>query len=591
MRFPTAVTLRLGAITLVFGPGWLLVAPVALALIALVYVPVVAPALSPVEDWLVAVLIAVLLAVGLIGHVAAHTLIARWARAKLPTRIPIHFFGDAAQVWPAASNARAEALIALAGPATHFSFAILSFGLWEVQWHPWLTASAPLLVELNFSLVFINLAPGFPLDGGRLARVMLWRLPIGVERGNQAAWMIGRGLAGALALWGVYLLVQNARFSLETGIGTLLAAALLFLAARRDANLPDDPSPEPSSVRPLYRTITDGIEGIVVMTILLGLSISVAPTTNGLYAPGDAVPVESMIILNPERRFQPEGQFLLTTVIGQAPITLGQLVVGWLDPTVEIVAAERLVPYDVTPQEVMMRNRQMLDESEIIAAVVALRLAGYAATASSEAVEVIAVIEESPLNGRLHPGDWIVGIDAEAIDSVNSLVAQLGAYTTGDRVIVQAERYGEPLQLETTLLPPGQPGDPPRLGVVIRSVGFRSELPFPVTIEQQKIVGGPSAGLMFTLTIYNLLTPHDLTGGWRIAGTGTIELDGNVGPIGGVQHKIAAAEEAGAGYFLAPPENIADARRAAHTIKVVEVATVEEALAFLQKLAENPNVR
>ncbi|MFQ5595639.1 MAG: S16 family serine protease, partial [Anaerolineae bacterium] len=100
----------------------------------------------------------------------------------------------------------------------------------------------------------------------------------------------------------------------------------------------------------------------------------------------------------------------------------------------------------------------------------------------------------------------------------------------------------------------------------------------------QKIAGGPSAGLMFTLTIFNLLTPEDLTGGRRIAGTGTINLDGEVGPIGGVEQKVAGAEGAGAEYFLSPPENHEDALRVAEHIKVVEVATAEEAIQFLRGL-------
>ncbi|MGD0006433.1 MAG: S16 family serine protease, partial [Anaerolineaceae bacterium] len=98
------------------------------------------------------------------------------------------------------------------------------------------------------------------------------------------------------------------------------------------------------------------------------------------------------------------------------------------------------------------------------------------------------------------------------------------------------------------------------------------------------IVGGPSAGLMFTLTVYNLLSPVDLTGGHKIAGTGTISPDGSVGPIGGVEQKVAAAEMAGAEYFFAPADNYADALKAARRIKVIKIETVEQAVAFLHSL-------
>jgi len=98
-------------------------------------------------------------------------------------------------------------------------------------------------------------------------------------------------------------------------------------------------------------------------------------------------------------------------------------------------------------------------------------------------------------------------------------------------------------------------------------------------------VGGPSAGLMFTLTVYNLVTPKDLTGGRKIAGTGTIDMDGTVGPIGGVEQKVAAAEAAGAEYFLSPVENYENARAVARHIQVVKIATVEQAVEFLHSLS------
>jgi PDZ domain-containing protein len=122
------------------------------------------------------------------------------------------------------------------------------------------------------------------------------------------------------------------------------------------------------------------------------------------------------------------------------------------------------------------------------------------------------------------------------------------------------------------------------LGVRLQTVVTDTNLPFAVRIVPQKIVGGPSAGLMFALTIYDLVTPNDLTGGRLIAGTGTIDRDGRVGPIGGVEQKIAAAERAKAAYFLVPPENAEAALQVAKQIEVIPVATFQEALAFLQSL-------
>jgi PDZ domain-containing protein len=140
------------------------------------------------------------------------------------------------------------------------------------------------------------------------------------------------------------------------------------------------------------------------------------------------------------------------------------------------------------------------------------------------------------------------------------------------------------MELSVPLLAPASSYDSPKIGIAIDSAGFDFKPPFPVSIVTQKINGGPSAGLMFTLTVYNALSEQDLTTGRKIAGTGTINLDGTVGPIGGVKQKVAAAEATGAVYFLCPADNYADAVSVARTIKVVRIATVQNALDFLHSL-------
>ncbi|MGB9552912.1 MAG: S16 family serine protease, partial [bacterium] len=122
------------------------------------------------------------------------------------------------------------------------------------------------------------------------------------------------------------------------------------------------------------------------------------------------------------------------------------------------------------------------------------------------------------------------------------------------------------------------------LGIAVESAGVSLETPIPVEIIPQKIVGGPSAGLMFALSLYNLLMPNDLTSGKLVAGTGTIDPEGKVGAIGGVEMKVRAAEKAGAEYFLSPEENYQEALKAASKIKVIKVKTIQEAITFLKSL-------
>ena len=122
-------------------------------------------------------------------------------------------------------------------------------------------------------------------------------------------------------------------------------------------------------------------------------------------------------------------------------------------------------------------------------------------------------------------------------------------------------------------------GDPPRIGIAIDK---KQPHPFDVSIDLDQI-GGPSAGLMFTLGIIDKLRPADLTGGKIIAGTGTIDDDGNVGPIGGIPQKLVGAKEAGAQIFLVPKDNCAEAlKNAVSGLPMAEVATVGDALTALQ---------
>jgi PDZ domain-containing protein len=124
-----------------------------------------------------------------------------------------------------------------------------------------------------------------------------------------------------------------------------------------------------------------------------------------------------------------------------------------------------------------------------------------------------------------------------------------------------------------------QPG--PALGIAVSTVDFDIELPFPVNVDAGDI-GGPSAGLLIALTVYDLADEGDLTDGRVIAGTGTIDAQGNVGPVDGVEQKIETALDAGAQIFLVPAQEVEQARAAAEgRLRVIEVATLQGAIAAL----------
>ncbi len=582
------LTLHTRHTSISLGVSWIALIPLVLWIIATLYVPVMAPALSTREAWGLAVTSTLLVLVSLVVHALAHAWTARAAGSRdnetnVPDSIPLYVFGDAAQVWPAATTPWREALVAVAGPATNLSLAAVAYLVWNRQLHTYLNVSAIFLAGVNLALAALNLAPGSPLDGGRLTRAIVWGVWKRPSLITRVEVWLGRLIVIALAGWGVILIAQRARFSLETGASTLVAAGVLGLALWEqpawewDRSIPTDGSVLRGNV------IRGAITGLLILG-LLGIAGSLVPTNNGLEAPGVALSVEPMIHVPPEHRHPYAGSFILTTVFPQTPITAGEWVYGKLSPVVRIVPPERVVPPNTTPQKLAEQGNRMLEESETLAAVAALRLAGYDVQVVGEAAEVASILPESPANGVLKPGDRIVALNGEPIRMASTLAERIRTQDPQARVNLAVKRGDEQLAFTLPLMQPSNPGEPPRLGITVQTVGFDAELPFPVKVEPQKIAGGPSAGLMFTLTIYNLITPEDLTGGRRIAGTGTINLDGRVGPIGGVEMKVAGAERAGAEYFLSPPENYQDARRVARHINVVEVATAEEAIQFLRSL-------
>jgi PDZ domain-containing protein len=291
-----------------------------------------------------------------------------------------------------------------------------------------------------------------------------------------------------------------------------------------------------------------------------------------------------MINVPAQYRHSHAGHFYLTTVVSQAPILFGERILAQIDPAYIVVPPERVVPKNTTPQKQAAEGYQMLDESETTAIAVGLRLAGYPVEMTGKGVRVTSIVPESHANGLLQPGDVILGLAGLPIRTTSDLVEQVQAHAASGSIELQVIRNQTELNITVPLMAPASANDTPKIGIAIASAGFDFKPPFPVSIVTQKISGGPSAGLMFALTIYNTLSSKDLTGGRQIAGTGTINLDGTVGPIGGVKQKVAAAEAVGASYFLSPVENYDDALSVARHIKVIKIATVQQAIEFLQSL-------
>jgi PDZ domain-containing protein len=563
------------------GFTWLIILPAGIWGILDYYLPVLGGTLNRAGIWTVSAGILLLAAVSLACHILAHWGAARLAGKKLPAQLTLLIFGEAAQCWPTAASGTHELLIAAAGPLVNLLLAGLAYLVWASTANNSINLIALFLCGFNIWLFVINLIPVFPFDGGRIFRLSLRGLIPGAA--NRRLRLYGLVLAAILTGWGVFLILQRSRFSWETGLITGLFVLLILDGLRFHPAMEESSGTQAPERSVKHRFIRSLGAGLLCLAMLAAAS-ALALTNNGLDAPGVALSVGPMIKLPAQYQHAFKGQFYLVTVISQAPITAGEWLAGKVSPALQIVPPEQVTPKNTTPQQQAKQDYQMLDSSETTAIAVGLRLAGYNSALVGKGVQVDAILPGSHANGILQNGDIIVGLNGSPIQTTTDLINGISAQPASATVHLLVKRAGAEISLDIPLMPPAAPGGTPKLGIQIETAGFDYNPPFPVSIETNKISGGPSAGLIFTLTVYNSLITQDLTGGRRIAGTGTINLDGSVGPIGGVKQKIFAAEAVGATYFLCPVDNYADAVSVAKTIKVVKIATVQQAVDFLRSL-------
>jgi PDZ domain-containing protein len=566
----------------VLDSSWLVALPLGLWVLVSLYVPILGGNLNLVETWAVALFVVLLVALSLFFHMLAHLYVARALGARRPQNISLLVFGDTAQSWPIGRSAWRESWDALAPLPVHLLLAGLFFLIWNAQWNPLFNLGTLFACFFNLWLAVINLIPGFPFDGGRLVRAIFSGWVKDPQTPARLSARLGYLTAAATLLWGIFLLAQRVRFSWQTGAVTIAFAFLVVIGLKAQPPWQGQQSSPDARIGPprFLRALLAGL----ILVACFGVPSSLLLTNNGMEAPGLALSTDPMIEVPASHRYPQAGSFILTTVIPQAPITAGEWLLGQLTPAVKIVPPATIVPDSLTPQEVAQQGFQMLDESESTAIVVGLQQAGFNAAMVGKGARVLSIEADSQAQGLLRSGDVIVALNGKTIHTTNDLIDQLQGQKSNAIVQLQVDRSGQKMDLKIPLMPPSSPGSPPRIGISIASAGSDVSLPFPVKIIPQKIVGGPSAGLMFALTVYNAVTPGDLTGGRKIAGTGTINLDGSVGPIGGVEQKVVAAELAGASYFLSPPENYAAARSVARHIRVIEVASITQAIKFLRSL-------
>ncbi|HXF71212.1 MAG TPA: CBS domain-containing protein [Actinomycetota bacterium] len=274
-----------------------------------------------------------------------------------------------------------------------------------------------------------------------------------------------------------------------------------------------------------------------------------------------------------------EGRYLVAPVSVSRPNGLEALLAAF-DPNRDVLPLSAMLPSDVPPQRVLERQRAAFQESRVIAAAAAARAAGMEVTVEGSGARVVDVMAGSPAEGLLRPGDVIVEIDGRPVATADDLRGPLTSSPAGTTFRLEVERADTRRRVAVRTARVTSGGQSfVGLGVLLDTRGLSVDLPFHVSFPERPEVAGPSGGLVYALLIADLLDPADLAGGRVVAATGTVDLEGDVGPVGGLAAKAESARASGADILLVPAGGVGGLDPEDLTIR--GVATLEEAIGVL----------
>lgn len=300
--------------------------------------------------------------------------------------------------------------------------------------------------------------------------------------------------------------------------------------------------------------------------------------THELLAPADGQPV---IVVDGLETFESEGHMLMTTVSvtrADAPVSLPEVLYAHWAPDREVYPRDYVYPPRSTVTEIRNREAQQMATSQADAAAAALRAAGISV---EQIPMVLSVASTGPAVDRLFPGDFVLAIDNEPTPTVAAVREAIEAKGIGQSVqfTVRRDREERAVTIDTAASKT-QAGVPVWGGNLVMGYSYAPR----VHVNLDPALGGPSAGLMVALAIFERITPGDVAGDRIVAGTGAIDGAGTVSPVGGVREKLAGAERAGADIFFVPDSNCSDLAGAESSVRIVSVGTLEDAIASLDML-------
>lgn len=359
------------------------------------------------------------------------------------------------------------------------------------------------------------------------------------------------------------------------------------------------PPPKSPRERARLRAVARGsAAGLLLMAFasvvrLPLLVLSPGPTYNTI----GEVDGRPMIEISGQETFPTQGALDMTTILerggSSGGVQLGEALAGWISPRAMVVPREAFYGPDTTGEEIEQENDQLfaLSQSDAIAASM-----GELGIPTEESVVVTLVDGGTPADGIVQAGDEIRRVDGRPVDAPEDVGRAVRAKEVGDTVVLDVRRVETPgadpvrkrLEVVAAANPDPPAGQDPRAPYLGIAVGTAHEAPFDIEFTLED-VGGPSAGLMFSLAIVDKLTEGSLTGGGHVAGTGTIDPEGVVGPIGGIVQKLAGAKDAGASLFLMPEGNCSEAAgKVPDGMAVAAVGTLAQARDVVEAWSKDP---
>jgi len=269
-----------------------------------------------------------------------------------------------------------------------------------------------------------------------------------------------------------------------------------------------------------------------------------------------------------------DGQLRMLTVSVFTDLGLGDAIAMWFDKDRELVPLSSVIPPNVSEEDMEEANKQAFNNSESAATLAALNHLGI----PLETV-VAEVMEGAPADGLFEVEDVLMLVDGHQVTVPSTVSDYIATKAVGDEVTFTVRRSDDEIEVPVTV---GEREGKPYVGLLMKA-----DPSGDVTVNYRlSDIGGSSAGMMFALAVIDKLDPGDTTKGIAIAGTGTIDPDGTVGPIGGIKHKMTAAEGAGAELFLAPADNCDEVvEKDPGDMTVAKVASLDEALAAIDAYA------